>query len=214
MSNPGNSALMLFIQERSWGKGHCWSSREQPLVIRKRWLFVQIQTCRDEGLSALHRPPGIHLLEWPATKSSTLGRTHFSPEKGTWGAREHRIIWFPTRLCSSQNELLLPITHFPPCLLEKHLTFSTAILVVILFVVICVQDRPVGVGVAGPGLPLAFGLRGTEGFWRLSQQPGSQQLGRCLSQLVFGCETVKGTETQGGVKLRATLGDNANCEKC
>lgn len=108
MSNPGNSALMLFIQERSWGKGHCWSSREQPLVIRKRWLFVQIPTYRDEGL---HRSPGIHLLEWPATKSSTLGRTHFSPEKGTWGAREHRIIWFPTRLCSLQNATAL--AHHP-----------------------------------------------------------------------------------------------------
>lgn len=99
------------------------------------------------------------------------------------------------------------VRHPPPSLLGASLTFSTAVLALLVVVVVVgVQDGPIGVRVGGPGLPVAFVLWGTEGFGRVPHQPRSQQLRRCLSQLVFGCETVKGTETQGWRDARSNPG--------
>lgn len=108
-------------------------------------------------------------------------------------------VWLPIGLLFfTKRSCFCPPLYFPP---EKSLTFPTAVLIFILFIVVVVgvQDRPIGVRVAGPALPGALLLRGTGAFCGLSHQPRGQQL-------VFGCETAGGTETQGWCEARSNFG--------
>ena len=69
-------------------------------------------------------------------------------------------VWFLMTLLFSQKapaSVHHGLPSLPPSLL-KSLTFSTAVLVLIIVVVISVQDRSVRVGVIGLVFPLAFVL--------------------------------------------------------
>lgn len=121
---------------------------------------------------------------------------------------KHQVSGFWWRFCFSRM-LLLATVDFPPSLpLEKSYFLHCRPHILIFFMVIrhgVYKDRSVRVGIIGLVFPLALVL------WRFSHQPRVRAR-CCLPQLVFGGEAMKGTDTWGGVKLRATLEQDATQE--
>lgn len=162
MCNPGNPALMLFIQERSQQRADLDHPENRLHPQEALILGTNMNVCIYallpipqgilfwQGLSSEATPQDIH--------SSNLRKKYEGKENTSCLVLGEASVLYKTLL-------LLPTTLFPPYLLRKSLTVSTAVLIFILFIIIVsVQDRPIRVRISSPVFPLAFVLWGTEGF--------------------------------------------------
>lgn len=195
MGNPVNIHWCSLFKKGPRVEG---SSLTNPKKASVDWLFrqVQIGILASQTVSLTLLPCGL-IFQKGLSSTPYLQKIHTSNLRKADEGKENIRCLVPDDpfVFSECTCFCPPWTSLPPSLL-KSLTFSTAVLVLILFIVVIigVQDRSVRVGVIGLVFPLAFVLWGTEGLWRLSHQPRSQELRRCLPQLVFGCEAVKGTD--------------------